>query len=29
MKTAELQFNIIYTPGTVRYLPPFILTLLK
>jgi hypothetical protein len=29
MKTSELQFNIIYTPGTVRYLTPFILTLLK
>ena len=29
MKTAELQFNVIYTPGTVRYLTPFILTLLR
>jgi hypothetical protein len=29
MNTSDLQFNIIYTPGTVRYLTPFILTLLK
>ncbi|HJP05146.1 MAG: hypothetical protein QGH46_05255 [Gammaproteobacteria bacterium] len=29
MNTAELQFNIIYTPGTVRYLTPFVTTLLK
>jgi hypothetical protein len=29
MKTSDLQFNIIYTPGTVRYLSPFISTLLK
>lgn len=29
MKTSELKFNIIYTPGTVRYLTPFITTLLK
>lgn len=29
MKTSELTFNIIYTPGTVRYLTPFIPTLLK
>ena len=29
MNTAELQFNIIYTPGTVRYLSPFVPTLLK
>ena len=29
MNTSALQFNIIYTPGTVRYLTPFILTLLK
>jgi len=29
MNTSELQFNIIYTPGTVRYLTPFIKTLLQ
>ncbi len=29
MRTADLQFNIIYTPNTVRYLTPFIPTLLK
>jgi hypothetical protein len=29
MQTSELQFNIIYTPGTVRYLTPFVPTLLK
>jgi hypothetical protein len=29
MNTADLQFNIIYTPGTVRYLTPFVTTLLK
>ena len=29
MKTAELQFNVIYTPGTVRYLTPFIASLLR
>jgi len=29
MQTSELQFNIIYTPGTVRYLTPFIKTLLQ
>jgi hypothetical protein len=29
MNTSELQFNIIYTPGTVRYLTPFVPTLLR
>jgi len=29
MRTSDLQFNIIYTPGTVRYLTPFVVTLLK
>ena len=29
MNTSELQFNVIYTPGTVRYLTPFISTLLR
>jgi len=29
MNISDLQFNIIYTPDTVRYLTPFILTLLK
>lgn len=29
VNTAELQFNIIYTPGTVRYLTPFVTTLLE
>jgi len=29
MHTSELQFNIIYTPGTVRYLTPFVATLLQ
>ncbi|MGI9292699.1 MAG: hypothetical protein ACR2PS_01845 [Pseudomonadales bacterium] len=29
MKTSDLQFNIIYTPDTVRYLTPFVPTLLK
>lgn len=29
MRTSDLQFNIIYTPGTVRYLTPFVATLLK
>ena len=29
MNTSELQFNVIYTPGTVRYLTPFISTLLS
>jgi hypothetical protein len=29
MRTANLQFNIIYTPGTARYLSPFVLTLLR
>lgn len=29
MKTSELRFNIIYTPGTVRYLTPFVTTLLQ
>jgi hypothetical protein len=28
MKTSELQFNIIFTPHTVRYLSPFIYSLL-
>jgi hypothetical protein len=28
MRTSDLQFNIIYTPGTARYLSPFVLTLL-
>ncbi len=28
MRTSDLQFNIIYTPGTVRYLSPFVPTLL-
>lgn len=29
MQTSDLQFNIIYTPGTVRYLTPFVPTLLR
>jgi len=29
MRTSDLQFNIIYTPGTARYLTPFVTTLLK
>jgi hypothetical protein len=29
MDTSRLQFNIIYTPDTVRYLTPFVTTLLK
>ena len=29
MNTSELQLNVIYTPGTVRYLTPFISTLLS
>jgi len=29
MDTAQLQFNIIYTPDTVRYLTPFVSTLLR
>ncbi len=29
MRTSDLTFNIIYTPGTVRYLTPFVRTLLE
>jgi hypothetical protein len=29
MQSADLQFNIIYTPGSVRYLTPFVTTLLE
>ena len=29
MRTTDLQFNIIYTPGTARYLTPFVATLLR
>jgi hypothetical protein len=29
VKTSDLQFNIIYTPGTVVYLTPFVTTLLE
>ena len=29
LQTADLQFNIIFTPYTVRYLKPFIASLLK
>lgn len=29
MNTADLQFNIIFTPNTVEYLSPFVLSLLR